>query len=132
MPEYAIAEATVNDLRNQYDAEMKNAENEFNAKYETFLEVQQNMAKAIREKRQSELQAMLERNTAFRQESERLIKQAEEDALKPLKSKISEVLARISAERGLIMVVNTDSDACPYLNPYYSEDISELVNSALK
>ena len=36
MPDYELAATNVNKLRNQYDNELKKAEDEFNAKYEDF------------------------------------------------------------------------------------------------
>lgn len=127
LPEYVIAKANTESLSKQYDTEMQNAQMEFNEKYENFLENQSGMADAIREKRQSELQSMLERNVAFKQESARLLSKAEEDAMQPLHNKIAEALKAIGSEKEFIMIVNTDSDACPYINPMMSEDITSLI-----
>lgn len=132
MPDYQLAQTSLQTLRAQYDAEMQNAEQEFNEKYETFLETQRTMADAIREKRQSELQSMMERNVAFKKEAVRLLAQAEQDAMAPLHGKLRAVLAAIAEERAYIMVVNTDSNACPYLNPTMAEDITTIVLDRLK
>ena len=43
MPEYAVAQKNLADLRAKYDEEMKRAEDEFNAKYEEFLETQRDL-----------------------------------------------------------------------------------------
>lgn len=132
MPEYSIAQANLKALRSQFDQEMQNGEKEFSEKYETFIEEQHNMASVIREKRQSELQSMMERNVAFRQEAARLMAQAEKDAMTPLREKLSATIKSIAEERAYIMVVNTDSNACPYLSPTMAEDISTLIIDALK
>lgn len=132
MPQYAIVQANLKALRSQYDDEMLKGEKEFNERYETFLEEQNIMAPAIREKRQSELQSMMERNVAFRNEANRLLAQAEKDAMAPLHATLSETLARVAEQRAYIMVVNTDSNACPYLSPTMAEDITTLVIDALK
>ena len=52
MPGYAIAKHNMDDLRAKYDAETKRAEDEFNAKYEEFLDGQRSFAPSILEKRQ--------------------------------------------------------------------------------
>lgn len=132
MSQYAVAQANLKALRSQFDGEMQNSEKEFSEKYENFIEEQRNMAPAIREKRQSELQAMMERNVAFRQEAERLMAKAEEEAMEPLHQKLAEVIKIIAEERAYMMVVNTDCNACPYLNPAMTEDISTLILDALK
>ncbi len=38
MPEYAVMQENINDLRSKYDAEQKRVEEEFNRKYEEFLD----------------------------------------------------------------------------------------------
>lgn len=132
MPEYAAVQNNLSKLRAQYENEMTSAEKEFNEKYELFLDTQQSMAKAIREKRQSELQSMMERNVAFKEEARRLLADAEEKAMKPLHDKIAKALYFIGNERAYILIVNTDSDACPYLNPSMAENITTLLNDVLK
>lgn len=132
MSQYSIAQANLTALRKQFDDEMQNAEKEFSGKYENFIEEQRNMAPVIREKRQSELQTMMERNVAFRQEAERLIAKAEKEAMEPLHQALAEVIKRIAEERAYIMVVNTDSNACPYLSPTMAEDITTVILDALK
>ena len=93
MPEYASAMANIDKLRIQYDAEIKRTEEEFNNKYEEFLEVQSTLAPSIRNKRQVELQDMMNRGIAFKSEAERLLKQAEDDAMAPVRSKLTDAIA---------------------------------------
>ena len=73
MPDYELAATNVNKLRNQYDNELKKAEDEFNAKYEDFLENQRTLAPAILDKRQAELQELLQKNLKFKEEAKRLL-----------------------------------------------------------
>ena len=96
MPEYADMQSNIEQLREQYANETKRAEEEFNKKYEEFLEGQTTFAPAIYSKRQSELQELMEKNIAFKQE-------------------------------GFAFVLNTDGDACPYINPDMGINIEEEV-----
>ena len=89
MPGYAIAKHHMDDLRLKYDAETKRSEDEFNSKYEEFLDGQRSYAKSILEKRQAELRELMEKNIAFKAEAARLLKKAEEEAYAPLKAKDS-------------------------------------------
>ena len=57
---------------------------------------------------------------------------AEREALAPLKIRLAETVAKIASDRGLALVVNTASDACPYINPELGEDLNLLVTNALK
>lgn len=132
MPDYGLALANIDKLRTQYDAELKRAEKEFNTKYEDFLENQRAMDPVILDKRQAELQELLHKNLKFKDEASRLLAQAENDAYGPLKAKVREAVKKIGAERGYAFVLNTDGEACPYVDSTKGDDINILVADALK
>jgi outer membrane protein len=132
MPEYAIAQANLKDLSAKYDAETKRVEEEFNRKYEEFLDGQSDFAPTILQKRQTELQELFHKNVAFKAEAAKLLKQAEAEAYAPLREKLNQVLAKIGAEHGYAFILNTDGDACPYIDPEMGEDVSQMVKEALR
>ena len=131
MPDYVMAQRSIDDLRQKYDAEMKRAEDEFNSKYEEFLDVQKDLVPAILRKRQAELQEMMQKNINFKNESQRLLKQAEADAFAPVKNKLYNALTKVGQAQGYAFFLNTDGDACPYVNPEMGEDATELIKEAL-
>lgn len=131
MPDYVIAQRSIDDLRQKYDAEMKRAEDEFNSKYEEFLDVQKDLVPAILRKRQAELQEMMQKNINFKNESQRLLKQAEADAFAPVKNKLYNALTKVGQAQGYAFILNTDGDACPYVNPEMGEDATEFIKEAL-
>ena len=131
MPDYVMAQRSIDDLKHKYDAEMKRAEDEFNSKYEEFLDVQKDLVPAILRKRQAELQEMMQKNINFKNESQRLLKQAEADAFAPVKNKLYNALTKVGQAQGYAFILNTDGDACPYVNPEMGEDATELIKEAL-
>ena len=132
MPEYAAAQTKLATLKTKYDNEMKRVEDEFNKKYEQFLEGQKDFAPSILQKRQAELQELIAKNIAFKEEAKRLLQQAEVEAYAPLKAKLAEVLRGIGEARGFLFVLNTDNDNLPYVNATAGEDISALVKDCLQ
>ena len=132
MPDYVMAQRSIDDLRQKYDAEMKRAEDEFNSKYEEFLDVQKDLVPAILRKRQAELQEMMQKNINFKNESQRLLKQAEADAFAPVKNKLYNALTKVGQAQGYAFILNTDGDACPYVNPEMGEDATELIKEVLR
>lgn len=132
MPEYRMAQEEINRIRAQYEAETKRSEEEFNAKYEDFLDNLSSYAASIRRKRQVELQQLMESNIKFRDEAKRLIQQAEDEAMEPVRKRLDGVLAKTARDNGFIFVLNTDADACPYIDPSVGEDITPLLKQALK
>lgn len=132
MPEYALAQQQLAEQRAQYEKELKRVEDDFNRKYEEFLDGQKDFPKTILLKRQTELKELMERNMAFKANSRRELAEAEAAALLPLKEQLNKVLAKVAAENGLIMIVNTDGDACPYITPSLSVDAMPMVMEELK
>ena len=131
MPQYALVQKQMAELRHQYEAELQRVTNEFNRKYEEFLEGQREFPKTILQKRQTELQELMTRNVTFKEESLKQLADAEREALAPLKIRLAETVARIANERGLALVVNTDSESCPYINPAWGKNLNELVIASL-
>lgn len=127
MPDYTVAMASIDKLRQQYAQELKTAENEFNEKYELFLDQQATLAAPIRQKRQADLQNLFDRNTEFRKEAERLLKQAEKDAFAPLKAKLDQAVKAVGRENGMFVILNTDSEACPYIDEAFSQNVTDLI-----
>lgn len=132
MADYAIVQKDMANLRAQYDAEMKRVEDEFNRKYEDFLDGQREFPKTILRKRQTELQELMTKNIAFKQESLQQLDDTEQEKMAPLRERLTQAIAAIAAEQGLAFVINTDADACPYINPSMGIDISQQVKDALK
>ena len=131
MPEYATIQVGLQALRDKYEAEQKRVEDDFNKKYEEFLDGQASFPKSILQKRQSELQEMLDKNVAFKKESLRLLNQAEQDAMVPVQVRLAEVLDAIGRERGYAFIVNTDEKVALWLNPTLGEDITAIVKEQL-
>lgn len=131
LPEYTTVQNRMSMLESQYGTETKRAEREFNRKYEQFLEGINEFAPAIRQKRQVELQELMEKNVAFRKEAARLLEAAKRDAYLPLKDKVAAVMQKIGAERGYAFILNTDNNACLYIDKAMGEDITLIVKDAL-
>lgn len=132
IPGYAEMEADMAELHGQYEAEQQRVENEFNKKYEEFLDGQASFPKTILQKRQSELQEMLDKNIAFKTESKKLLCKARCEAKAALKQKLDDVLAQIGQQRGYAFILNTDGNATPWLNPEQGDDITNDVKALLQ
>ena len=132
MPEYTMVQQKLTKLNEQFQAETLRIEDEFNRKYEEFLDGQRDFPKTILQKRQSELQELMERNIAFKENSRAELAQAEKEAMAPLRIRIIEIVGKIGRERGYAFIIDTDKTALPFINPAMGEDINQLVKDALK
>ena len=136
MADYQQVQQKMDQMRQQFQAETLRVEDEFNLKYEEFLDGQRDFPKTILQKRQSELQSelqeLMERNIRFKEESKQELEQTEKLLLAPLKIRLIEQLGTIARERGYAFIVDTDQKAMPYINPSMGEDINQIVKDALK
>ena len=131
MPEYAIVEEEMTQLRQAYDEEMKRVEEDFNQKYEAFLEGRKDFPRTILLKRQTELQQLLQQNLEFKEKGRKELEQAHKEKLLPLHALLSQAISTVAREHQLAVVVNTDANACPFIEPSMAIDLSEEVRLLL-
>lgn len=131
MPQYAQAQQQLADLKSKYEQEAVRGEEEFQRKYSDFLQGQKDFPANILQKRQAELQEVMERGIAFRKEAQELLTSAERDLMQDVYRQFNAAISAVAAERGYAFVLNTDGNAVPYLNPEMGEDISNLVRVRL-
>ena len=131
LPDYALQQKKLADLRAQYEAELKRIETEFNQKYEAFLDGRKDFPRTILLKRQTELQQLMQRNIEFRENSLKELQQAREEAYAPLRRQLNEAIAIVAKRLKLAVVVNTDANACPFIDPDVAVDIRQEVEKEL-
>ena len=132
MPQYSIVQEQMAVLREQYQAETKRVEDEFNRKYEDFLEGQRDFPKTILQKRQTELQELMAKNIEFKENSRKELVKAEQEAMAPLRLRLDDLLTKIGMERGYAFILDTDTKALPFIHPETGEDINQIVQDALQ
>ena len=132
MPDYAIVQKKMKTLQEQFQAETLRVEDEFNRKYEDFLDGQRDFPRTILQKRQTELQELMEKNIQFKEQGRQELADAEREALAPLRIRLIELLSTIGREKGFAFIYDTDTKALPFLNIDFGEDINQLVQDVLK
>ena len=132
MPDYATVQQQLDELRQQFQNETLRVEDEFNRKYEEFLEGQREFPQSILQKRQMELQELMDKNLAFKENSRKELEKAEQDLMAPLKIRLIEVLGKMGRERGYAFIIDTDVKALPFINPAMGHDLNQQVQDALK
>lgn len=132
MPEYVAAQDTIRVEREAFEKEMKRIEDEFNQKYESFLEGQREFPRTILLKRQNELQELMQRNVEFKAQAREELRKREEQLMMPVRIRLNEGIAAIARKNGLALVVNTDTNACPFIEPSMGLSIQNETIELLK
>ena len=131
LPEYAQATQDLATLKAKYEAEAKQGEEEFQRKFVDFLQGQKDFPQAIMQKRQAELQTLMDNGVEFRMKSKELIAQAEKDMMQEAHKRLNRALLEVGVEYGYGYILNTDNNSCPYINPVLGVDVTELVRQKL-
>ena len=131
LPEYAQATKDLAILKAKYEAEAQKGEEEFQRKFVDFLQGQKDFPQAIMQKRQAELQTLMDNGVAFRMKSQELIASAEKDLMQEAYKRLHRALLEVGVEYGYGYILNTDDNNCPYINPVIGFDVTELVRQKL-
>lgn len=131
MPEYAVAQQKLAELKAKYDKEAQRSEADFQRKYAEFLQGQKDFPENILLKRQYELQDLLAQSVKFKQEAQLLLAQAEKDLQADMLVRLNEAIKTLGTERGYAFIINTDGNACPFINVAMGEDVTELLKEKL-
>ncbi len=131
MPEYTQAQTDLAALRAKYEAESTRGEEEFQKKFVDFLQGQKDFPQSIMQKRQGELQTLMDNGVKFRQQAEELIAKAEAELMAEVEKKLNRAVLEVGVERGYAYILNTDGNACPFINPVMGVDVSDFVRQKL-
>lgn len=117
LPDYDATMKQLDELKAKFNEETARVEKEFNEKYEEFLEGQKEFPAIILQKRQTELQEMMEKNIAFKQEARRLYDKAKQETMDSLRQVINKVVVEIGEVHKYDFIINVDEASCPWVNP---------------
>lgn len=131
MPQYVQAQQELQNMKAMYEKEATRGEEEFQRKFADFLQGQKEFPANILQKRQTELQDLMDRGIKFRKEAEQLLADAERAMLKDLSKQLDEAIVAVGMETGYSFILNIDDHACPFINPLLGDDVSNLVREKL-
>ena len=133
MPEFTKAQNDIQTLEKQLTAELQRAQEEFNKKYQ---DIQQAIAKDslppnIAERRQKELQDMMQRQEQFQQDAQQQMAKAQNDAMAPIYQKLDNAIKAVGAAEGVIYIFDLARTSIPYVNESQSINLTSKVKANL-
>ncbi len=131
MPEYAVAMIDLDSLKAVYDKEVESSEAELNKRFAEYIDGQATFPENILLKRQKEIQMLVNQSIEFKQEAQQLLTNAEKALLQPLHDRLNAALAKVGADCNYAFILNTDNNACPFINAAQGEDVTDVVMTIL-
>ena len=132
LPELVDAQAAITEASNRYQAEFKQMQDEFNAKYANYQAVADDAATpaTIKERRISELQLADNEIEAFRTRAEADLRQQRDNLMRPLHDRVNAAIARVGDEGHYDLVIDLATTDVPYIGAT-TTDITEQVKALL-
>ncbi len=131
LPEAVQYKDSLAHLKAGLDEEMKRMEDDFNTKYEDFLDGQKEFPTIIRQKRQNELQEMMQRNVDFRQQMLNIYDKTKKSLEYKLQKKVNHAVRKIGEENKYAFILNTDGYICPWVNEEQCIEITKVIINSL-
>jgi outer membrane protein len=131
MPELTKAQTELQTLEKKYSDEVQRTNEEFNRKYQEFLDARDSLPQNISERRQKELQDMMQRSEQFQQEAQQAMTQKQQELMTPIYQKLDNAIKVVGEAQGMIYVFDVSRTPIPYINANQSIDVTSLVKAEL-
>lgn len=131
MPEYTKAQTDIQTMQQQYENEMKVAQEDFQKKFTAFQQEQANLPKNILERRQNELQQLSERAMQMQQDAQQDLQKSWMEMLEPIAKKIDDAIKAVGQEGGYVYIFDLNATQIPFVNETLSTDVTTAVKAKL-
>ena len=133
MPEFAKAQSDIEALDKQLTSELQRTQEEFSKKYQEFQQAiaKDSLPANIAERRQKELQDMMQRQEQFQQEAQQQMQKAQADAMAPIYKKLDDAIKAVGAAEGVIYIFDLARTPVAYVNESQSINLTPKVKTQL-
>ncbi len=106
LPEYKEVESQLKTLETQLLKQSQAKEQEFQEKYQDYLQTSQNMAEVVRQDKEKELTQLQQSFQEFQQNAQTSLQQKSTELLNPLYKKIGDAIEHVALEKGYSHILN--------------------------
>ena len=133
MPETAAMNTQLEEASKKYQEEFNKLQEEFNKKYQEFQQAiaKDSLPANIAERRQKELQDMMQRQEQFQQDAQQQMAKAQNDAMAPIYKKLDDAIKAVGAAEGVIYIFDLARTPIPYVNETLSINLTNKVKANL-
>ncbi len=131
MPEYTKAQTDIQAMEQQYRDEIKRAEEELSKKYAAYQQEQANLPKNIAERRQKELDDLMQKGMQFQQDASQQLNQSWMEMLEPIAKKVDDAIKAVGQEGGYTYIFDLSAVNIPFVNETSSTNVTAAVKAKL-
>ena len=130
MPEYTTARTEIEKLAQQYDADLKQMQEELQKKAEAFEKEESTLPENIKTRRNQELNDLYQRIIQTGQDNDQALQKAQAEKMQAITSKVLEAIKSIGQEGGYVYIMEM-SAGIPYISTTLSTDLTAQVKAKL-
>ena len=118
MPEYTKAIDDLEAMKKQFTDELTRTQEEFNRKYQEFQQAMasESLPQNIAERRQKELEDMMQRQQQFQEEASMQMQRAQQEKMVPVYKRLNDAIAAVGQAEGVIYVFDLARTDIPYVS----------------
>ena len=130
LPEYAAAQAELQNQSKQFEDELKRMQDELQTKAADYEKNMATMVDAIKQRREQELQELNERMQQYYQQSQQALQQLQQTKLTEISDKVQKAVKEVGVAGGYVYIMDTTS-GIPYISETLSTDVTAQVKAKL-
>lgn len=130
MPEYKAAQSELENLAQQYEADLKRMQDELQKKGEDFEREQANLLDNVRQRRQQELQDLYTRMQQSVQDNQQAFQRAQQEKMQGISDKVTAAVKQVGEAGGFVYIMDV-SMGIPYISNSLSTDVTPEIKKAL-
>ncbi|MBR1415148.1 MAG: OmpH family outer membrane protein [Prevotella sp.] len=130
MPEFATARGEIEKLTEQYEADLKQMQEELQKKAEAFEKEEATLPENIKQRRNQELQDLYQRIQQTYQDNQQALQQAQQEKMQAITTKVLDAIKAIGQEGGYVYIMEMGA-GIPYISTTLSTDVTAQVKAKL-
>ena len=130
MPEFTAAQNDLQKLSQQYEADLKQMQDELQKKAEAYDKESASLPENIKQRREQELQEMYQRIQEAYQSNQQALQKAQGEKMQAITQKVREAIQSIGQEGGYVYIMDLAS-GIPSISTTLSTDVTAQVKAKL-
>ncbi len=130
MPEFKAAQADLEKLAQQYEADLKSMQDELQKKADAFDKEGATLPENIKQRREKELNDLYQRIQETYQTNQQALQQAQQEKLQAIHTKLLDAVKAVGQEGGFVYIMETGA-GIPYISTTLSTDVTAQVKAKL-
>ncbi|MCF8218248.1 MAG: OmpH family outer membrane protein [Bacteroidales bacterium] len=130
MPGRDTAQTALENYARSLQNDLKTYQQEFEKKYQKYMQEEANMPKLMKETRQEELMQMEERIRKYQENAQQDLKEKEQELLQPILKKAQDAIDKVAKENGFTYILDTSQGSVVFVGEK-GKDIMPLVRKEL-